>query len=1349
MNVPHPSFMQKVRLMCPAWLLALILILVASAGIAYAQVTPPPALGESADVPFNGDLYRIRFTTTCAPNDPTCDCDDAINTVDYDGNPISFDLTNTCIAEEDTNGDGIFDQPQDMNGNGVADIVDPDWDGGDGTSAESLVNMLTGILSTYDAWGMLAPHFEENPVDQSRDIWIHGDTNDEPNKGEFVGVYKYSHVELLAEYMRNPPFDSRQTLTHEMWHAIQHAYGSITATTGKWFFEGQARMIPDRVWEDIDYSPEGDFIAATGLYLTMPNWPVQIDSDGDNQLDIAQAQGLLGTSYNAALWWTYLVEQAGALYTGTTSEGADFLKAVLEQSLPPTQLTGWDAVDATLRQRIGRGFDLTFWDFTIANYARDFDLSLLNSASLDGRDPQRVLRYRDEGPVGTALRYEPVIRETIAATDLLAGRTGLVAGVAPLVDNAAAMPPYGVNYYEGLLPTPAECPVAYWRVDSASEAPFMHSFLLLEDRDSNGIVELTGLSRHQGAIFGRAVVNRPEYHAIAGIITTGGETESYAWQMGCEDVAVSIVEPTDAFPAAVGDPTQPGRFLVWVEVKGTTSGSLVVELDPLESFGVQVGGVNAQVLQGDVVQNRYWLVVQAPTMASTANGQLFDLRVELQNTAANDVSAQSVLYESRPREQVLLLDRSGSMADEDKLIGAQSAARLFVDTTRQGDQLGIVSFNDTVSTDFNMRLIPDQDDAAGIRAAANLALNGLTAAGDTAIGAALSRGQSLLNSDPETIDNWLVLLSDGINTTGMAPLTVLNTVVAPADTKVHTIALGHSADHNLMRAIAAITCGGAFVDHCFHATDEVDGAPVQASAVQGVAQGAALNLGLADTYLRIAESMANHQRLWQGAGNGQDTASFQLEDVRGSDALLSVYWGCDQKPGAVKLTVPNGLKVIERSDVGHSVYYLPELTSGDYRIELGGDCEWRGVLSAYVTAGVEMHAFVDTLEAERKLYHPALLQVSLANANGPVAGANVSATVYRFDGAQEQILLRDDGVGPHDDEAGDGVYGYSYDRVNGVEQHNITFDIAASGQGFTRYQRLTYRPAHISRIDSDGDGLPDVWQARYNVAGATKDPDGDQLTNQQEMDLGTNPTLADSDRGGENDGSEVTSGHNPLDATDDVALDMADFWCESGQAEAILHFNSRADFERIRVWRVENASGAASLADFKAIGDFSPTDGQIVDTDVKNGENYLYMLQALTAGGKTAGGYTNQQLCQPAADPYPPQSYLSINAGARTTDKYLVQLYMAQTYEDGRPEIKSVKLSNTPNIHDAKWTPFSEEMAWKIEPDPDTGVATVYALFLDDAGNVSPDVYTDSIRFGKSGGTFGDEFTIYLPLLKR
>lgn len=1347
MNTIRKIFVHLTHLKRPVWVLASVL-LVATASVARAQITPPSYLGESSNVNYNGDLYRFHFTTTCAPDDLNCDCDEEIDDADSDGSITGndWDLPNACLAEVDTNGDGILDAPQDINNNGVPDIVDPGWTGGGEGIAESLAHRLTAILDTYSAWGLRAPYFDEHPIDQSRAIWIHHDTKDEDDGSEYVGVYKYSHVELFAEYVQNSPFAPRETFTHEMWHAIQHAYGTITSSTGRWFTEGQAAMISDRVWPDIDDSPENSFFPDANLYLARPNWPNWIDSDGDGNLDITQTLGLLGTSYRAALWWTYLVEQAGTQYAGTTGEGADLLKDVLEKSLPPVGLVGWDAVDATLHERTTRGFDETFWDFTLANYARDFDLSLLDTASLGGRDPEQVLRYRDEGPVGSALRYGQVPRETIASQDLLTGQSNLVAGVVPLVDNANAIPSYGVYYYEGILPSPAGCPVAYWRVDGAPDSRLMHSFLLLEDRDGNGTQEVTGLARHQGDHFGRAVVNRPEYRTIAGIVSTGRETAGYAWQMGCEDVAVTIVEPSDAFPAAVGAPGNPGRFLVWIEVKGTSSGAPVVELDPLQSFAVQVGGVDAQVLNGDVVQNRYWLVVQAPEIPGATSGRAFDLQVELIDANANDDSSQSVVYELRPREQVLLLDRSGSMADEDKLFAAQNAARLFVDTVRQGDQLGIVSFNHTVSTDFNVTLVPDQGDAAGTRADASFSLDGLTASGDTAIGLALGSGQNLLNADPDTADDWMVLLSDGINTAGMSPNTVLSTMVAPADTRVHAIALGNSADHNLMRSIASVTCGEAFVDLCFHAVDEVEGTPVRASAVQG----AELNMGLADIYLRIGESMANHQRLWQDAGNGKDTVTYTLDGTRASDALLSIFWACAQQPGAVKLSAPNNLRAIERSGVGHTVYYLPELTSGDYRIELSGNCEWRGALSAYVTEGVEMHAFVDTVEAERTLFQPAQLQVSLTDGYGPLAGAGVTATVYRFDGSQEQIFLRDDGIGPHDREAGDGVYGYSYDRVNGVERHNITFDIVASGKGFTRYRQLTYRPAQISRIDADGDGLPDAWQARYDVKYADDDPDGDNLTNEQEMNLGTNPINADTDRGGENDGSEVANGRKPQSAADDALPVLSDFWCESGQAEIILHFNPRTEIEQIRVLRADDATASTSFGDFKVIGEFSSRDGQIVDSDVKNGRNYLYVLQALANGGKTAGSYTIQQLCLPREDPFPPVSYIAINDGARTTDSHLVQLRMVQTFEGERPEITNVKLSNTPDIYNAKWTPFSEETQWKIEPDPDTGMATVYALLLDNAGNVSEQIFADSIRFSKGGGTFGaNEFTIFLPLFKR
>ncbi|MBM3832671.1 MAG: hypothetical protein FJ403_05245 [Verrucomicrobia bacterium] len=60
--------------------------------------------------------------------------------------------------------------------------------------------------------------------------------------------------------------------------------------------------------------------------------------------------------------------------------------------------------------------------------------------------------------------------------------------------------------------------------------------------------------------------------------------------------------------------------------------------------------------------------------------------------------------------------------------------------------------------------------------------------------------------------------------------------------------------------------------------------------------------------------------------------------------------------------------------------------------------------------------------------------------------------------------------------------------------------------------------------DSDNDGLSDAWEQLYFnnlTAIAGGDPDGDGLTNAEELTAGTNPTLADTDKDGLNDGLEV------------------------------------------------------------------------------------------------------------------------------------------------------------------------------------------------------------------------------------
>ena len=73
-------------------------------------------------------------------------------------------------------------------------------------------------------------------------------------------------------------------------------------------------------------------------------------------------------------------------------------------------------------------------------------------------------------------------------------------------------------------------------------------------------------------------------------------------------------------------------------------------------------------------------------------------------------------------------------------------------------------------------------------------------------------------------------------------------------------------------------------------------------------------------------------------------------------------------------------------------------------------------------------------------------------------------------------------------------------------------------------------------IDTDGDGIPDYWEAANGtdpfVPDAGADPDSDGLTNLQEYQNGTNPINPDTDGDGWNDGTELQVGTDPLDIAD-------------------------------------------------------------------------------------------------------------------------------------------------------------------------------------------------------------------------
>jgi hypothetical protein len=85
-----------------------------------------------------------------------------------------------------------------------------------------------------------------------------------------------------------------------------------------------------------------------------------------------------------------------------------------------------------------------------------------------------------------------------------------------------------------------------------------------------------------------------------------------------------------------------------------------------------------------------------------------------------------------------------------------------------------------------------------------------------------------------------------------------------------------------------------------------------------------------------------------------------------------------------------------------------------------------------------------------------------------------------------------------------------------------------------------------SLIDTDGDQIPDFWEKQHGLDyldpnDADEDPDRDRLRNLNEYKYGTEPLIADSDKGGIGDGEEVLDRQtNPLKPEDDFKDSDAD-----------------------------------------------------------------------------------------------------------------------------------------------------------------------------------------------------------------
>ena len=167
------------------------------------------------------------------------------------------------------------------------------------------------------------------------------------------------------------------------------------------------------------------------------------------------------------------------------------------------------------------------------------------------------------------------------------------------------------------------------------------------------------------------------------------------------------------------------------------------------------------------------------------------------------------------RELMLALDLSGSMGDEDMLLGGRPVDRLtaakavlvdFLDR-REGDRVGLLVFGRRAYV-----LAPPTHDRETVRQQLMDSAIGLagreTAIGD-AIGLAVKR---LRDAGDEGGERVLVLLTDGVNTTGLLEPLKAAELASVHGVRVHTVAFGGSGGELSMFGYRLPMPGGEQID---------------------------------------------------------------------------------------------------------------------------------------------------------------------------------------------------------------------------------------------------------------------------------------------------------------------------------------------------------------------------------------------------------------------------------------------------------------------------------------------------------------------------------------------------------
>jgi hypothetical protein len=1082
----------------------------------------------------------------------------------------------------------------------------------------------------------------------------------------------------------------QKVVGHELFHRVQYSYDSVEA---KWMKEGTARAMEDNAFDNIDNWSQSitqtlcaSYNQQVNTYLASPNNDITTDA----------------MKYNSAMWWKYLEEQYGTT-AGEPQLGVDAFRRTWEAAAAANNLAAVNNAMALM----GGNFNTSFRRFTVANWTKD----------LTGV-PDASYNYVDEDQTGNPGPYGPL---TPAEDD-----DGIINIGDPATWNGQNVSSYGARYY--MAAPGATCPLISASFHKISGPDVFYHVITQKGSVFASHREGSGTDWTQSYL-------NDGITQITAIIGGQANSATVDVAIACANPVVDIKLPNDPAVAYVGPAGAPGKFLAQVAVtNGSPTGPVVAGLTSSD-FKAWINGIEGVVTTGGFIQEQYWLEIEAPAQA--ANGT-YDLEIVLEapgtsTEIASDTSADSITYSPDNTDQVLVVDRSGSMGEDSKMLAAQDAAAFYIDVTRNLDGLAMVPFqHDVMPAPFAMDSVDNT-----VRNNAKIYVRALTPGTTTSIGDGLAEAVSQRSTSPTGNPRCsFVLLSDGMENTAKYWSEVQADVVN-SHCPVTTIAFGPDSNETLMQNIATATGGLSFYND------------VYTSVVGLAAAGSvdAMALELSNNYEYAQSRAEGRQRLFFEQGSVPIEPVVQehkfLVDKTATEVIFALDWNQRGVEMLMQLVDPKGNLITPRDlpytfvdyQSGHLGWRISNPLPGTWSMLVTHQGGAKDPVSYQVLSSAHTDLTLELLLLDRtgrRFFTGNRVPIyAFLSASKPIPDARVLAFITAPDGTLTKLRLFDDGQ-HGDGAAGDGFYGNVFTRVNralisipsgeDAKQPEIMDEgayrvrVIADHEQFRREAYGSF--SVLEGEDANQNGMPDLFEKEYDVSDPKADPDLDGLDNLNEYWAGTDPNNSDTDGGGENDGSEVLKHQlDPLDAGDDQIEAPVFFRADPDNGKVRLTYDVKKEYVSMVLYRATSPNGPWSLRTSNL-----PLTGEYSDPAV-NGIVYYYRLMAIDDLDHRSAVIASEPV-KPALDPIPPEARVIMEHGAPSTrDLTVVLSFAAIDLEDGGlkafEDITEMMISNDPFFTGAKWQTFAQDVSWQLAPTKPNTPARVYVLFRDAAGNPS------------------------------